>query len=487
MPGLTQQQIELINAQVTAEGITFSHLHDELVDHICCMTEDFMHQGLSFDEAYGKTGDIIGHKGIKKVQENTLLLIDKKYRLMKNTMKIVGWGAMALMTTGALFKIQHWPGASILLVLGFFLLGAIFTPTALWVMKKESKLKGSIFIFLIAIVGSLALIFGILFKIQHWPGAGILITFGYTFLCGILLPGILINKLLDPTSKHLRLTYVIGYFALSFYAMGTLFKIMHWPGAAIMLLLGAILLTTVFFPMYVSKVYLRSDSVKPGFLYFAVALVFFNMFNLLLAINVSKDVMNYFVNPGTELIHSNSAMAEYNDNLTFELLDESQQSPNTDTSAILAVSTSADALCAYIDTLKVEIVVAADMISEEEAWKIIPHPTAVMYKNDTYAPAFVLYGLNGEKPTGKVHLLKQKMSDYNNSLQSICKDANNVVPLISDALSTSEAYINGYGESVSWDMYHFNNIVTIAALNKLSMLNMQVRIAEGLALDYLNN
>ena len=146
-------------------------------------------------------------------------------------------------------------------------------PSALWVMKKESKLKGNMFVYIIAIIGCIAFIFGFLFKIQHWPGAGILLTFGFSFIGLLLIPAILITKLRDAQEKHLHTTYVIGAISLILYMFGDLFKIQHWPGAAIMLILGAVGLTAVFLPMYVTKVYKKAESVKASFLFLCVGIV----------------------------------------------------------------------------------------------------------------------------------------------------------------------------------------------------------------------
>ena len=48
----------------------------------------------------------------------------------KNTMKFVyGWGG-AIVIVGAMFKIQHWPGASIMLISGLGIEAGIFTLSA---------------------------------------------------------------------------------------------------------------------------------------------------------------------------------------------------------------------------------------------------------------------------------------------------------------------------------------------------------------------
>lgn len=47
---------------------------------------------------------------------------------MKKVMYLFGYLSIACVTTGLVFKLQHWTGAGIMLVLGAFLLNIIFLP-----------------------------------------------------------------------------------------------------------------------------------------------------------------------------------------------------------------------------------------------------------------------------------------------------------------------------------------------------------------------
>jgi hypothetical protein len=125
---LTHKHLDLITADVSRADISYSHLKYDLIDHICCDLEKEMSEGLPFEKAYAMVKKRIGIRGLQQIQEDTLLLIDKKYRIMKNTMKTSGVIATILMAFGSLFKIEHWPGASIMLVLGFFFALCCFSP-----------------------------------------------------------------------------------------------------------------------------------------------------------------------------------------------------------------------------------------------------------------------------------------------------------------------------------------------------------------------
>ncbi len=88
MPELSVLHIEQISTDVRQQEISFSHLPDELIDHICCDVEYEMDAGLDFKEAYNKVRQKIGSRRLKEIQEETLFAVDSKYRHMKNTKKI---------------------------------------------------------------------------------------------------------------------------------------------------------------------------------------------------------------------------------------------------------------------------------------------------------------------------------------------------------------------------------------------------------------
>jgi hypothetical protein len=119
---LTITNIEFLTREIRSSGITYSHLQDDLIDHVCCDVENEMLQGLPFDKAYERVKQKIGIDGLNRIQENTMLLIDKNYRIMKTLMKISGVLAPILIALGTMFKMEHWPAAGILIVIGFFIL-----------------------------------------------------------------------------------------------------------------------------------------------------------------------------------------------------------------------------------------------------------------------------------------------------------------------------------------------------------------------------
>jgi integral membrane sensor domain MASE1 len=192
MYSLDKKQVEIIVADVQLAAITLSHLADDLVDHICCEVESLVAQGNSFEQAYEVVKKQSGIEVLQKIQDNTKFLIDKNYRLMKTTMKITGNISLAMLGIGTIFKIMHWAGASVLLVIGFFVLCAIFFPIAVHTNYKKSDKKQNLFLHIAILIGGIFFMSGVLFKIMHWPGAALLLLIGYLVLLCLYLPILLV-------------------------------------------------------------------------------------------------------------------------------------------------------------------------------------------------------------------------------------------------------------------------------------------------------
>ena len=235
-------QVNLISRDVRRHRITFTHLCDDLIDHICCDVENEMENGLSFEKAYKKVKDKIGIRGLNKIQEETLYSVDTKYRRMKNTMKITGIAGTVLLSLAVIFKIMHWPAASVMMVMGIFLLVALFMPASMMVLWKETKSGKYLLLFISAFLACTFFIVGVLFKIQHWPGAGVLISLAIISGAVIFLPLLLAMKLQEDDKSSKRTVYVLAFITTLLYLGHIWFRFMHWPMASLLFAISAVLL-----------------------------------------------------------------------------------------------------------------------------------------------------------------------------------------------------------------------------------------------------
>lgn len=219
MASLTEQNIREIEVLVEARGVEMKELSYDLVDHICCMVEDKIESGSTYTSALEESMASFGKKGIRQIQEETTFLLTKNILAMRKTMHITGITAATLLLLGSIFKIQHWPGAAFMYILGAISLCLVFMPLFLTVRIKEKPGKLNTVSNIIGVLGAIILCFGILFKIMHWPWAGILMNIGGILLILIFLPlyiynGVKTNNL--KTGTIVPVIVAIAGFSLMF-------------------------------------------------------------------------------------------------------------------------------------------------------------------------------------------------------------------------------------------------------------------------------
>lgn len=100
---------------------------------------------------------------------------------------------------------------------------------------------------------------GLTFKLMHWPGATMLLSTGYF---GVLVTIMMIaaNAIKNKSahSAAFRVRIFTGVIAAMLIASGSLFKIQHWPSANIQFVLGMLLLNFIFLPMFFFQLYKQS-------------------------------------------------------------------------------------------------------------------------------------------------------------------------------------------------------------------------------------
>ena len=116
---------------------------------------------------------------------------------MKNKNYILGLITTGILFCGILFKVQHWPGAAILLTIGIFMTVFIFLPFALRDNYKAHGNRENRSLYIVTWLTCFIVFTSMLFKIQHWPGAG------YGLLISLLFPYIVfLPVFLVVTSKN---------------------------------------------------------------------------------------------------------------------------------------------------------------------------------------------------------------------------------------------------------------------------------------------
>lgn len=415
MSELTNKEINVLLNEIENGGLTYTGLQQELLDHLCCDIEAKMDEGFEFVRALDQVKQEMGQDTIRQIQEDTLLLINQKYRLMKKFMYILGTIAPTLIIVGTVFKIQHWPGASIMLVLGLFLLAAVYLPVFISIRIRDTRNEGKPVnkaIYYIGMISGIIFILGAMFKIMHWPGAGVMITLAGLVVVAVFIPMLVLNALRDKENQVQNFTILI--FVLSF-----------------------------------------------------VAITFMSF-----ALRISKSVMDAF------------DLAVIDNTVTAEALDESSayivmpELTDPVTGNLEAITVKIDALNDYIENTMVNMLKAAhDKNTEAIDSENNIDFSLVRNKDNMNAPAYIMLGVEDNVARGKV--IQEMMEELKASITGL--NVEQLDLLANKLLDTSPVTAD---EQHSWVSYKFEHIPLMSVLVQLTNIQVNTRILETALLNY---
>lgn len=205
MRELNEQQIALISAYIRQHGVAHDDLHDDLLDHVCTSIEFKLNEGERFETAFADTIKLFGPGGLKQVQQQTFELLTEINETMKKVAFVFGLTSAFLLLAGTIFKLMHWPGAGIMIVLGGAVLSLFYLPTLLYYKLKEAAGKDAIQ-HVSGFVGLGLTAIGVTFKIMHWPGASFLLLSGIAILGFLYVPIYFYKQYKHSTNKPVTLS-----------------------------------------------------------------------------------------------------------------------------------------------------------------------------------------------------------------------------------------------------------------------------------------
>ncbi len=480
MYSLNKKQVDIIIEDVRVASITLSHLADDLIDHICCEVENLIEDGESFEQAYKIVKKQTGISVLKKIQEDTKFLINKKYRLMKTTMKITGNISLAVIMFGTVFKIMHWPGAGVLLAFGFFILCTVFFPLAVHINYKNASKKKNVILHIAMLIGGILFMAGVLFKVMHWPMSQPLLMLGYLSLLFLLLPILLYVKIKNSESKKDKRIYFLGVVSIIIFGLSSMFKMFHWPGAAVLMLLGSLLLVGVFLPMFTWRRIQLEGKITGQFIYIIIISMFLVLFTSLLALNVSRDFLNVCVKHADNETLKNNYLENKNSLLLTDI--ESKTDTLGLTSKAKTIKQESDELCEYINEIQIDLISKTEQVDKEKASELLNNPRAINKKDNIDFVNILLVGKNGKS---KAIEIKAKLNEYKSRIIAESNENAEIVSLLDNLINLSDKTI--WEETVSWERYYFQHYPLIRVIGILNEFKNNVRIAESMALEYTNN
>jgi gliding motility-associated protein GldM len=202
----------------------------------------------------------------------------------------------------------------------------------------------------------------------------------------------------------------------------------------------------------------------------------------LLALNVSKDILDAFVVVNKGLENSNENFSYHNENLYAEfdlakVVDPVRVTPNWKLAQ--EVKKNSLELTEFIDKLQKKIISQTEGIQQNIADTL---QMENIDKKDSYdTPTNILIGDSEDGSAGASHELKSKLINYQTQLTNyvLPEDRKNVkIDLNAEDPEHSE-------NNENWEMYNFFNRPVVASLTILSKIKSDVKNAESVIVDYL--
>jgi hypothetical protein len=189
MVSLTDEQVDFIQKEIESHGISLPDLQANLIDHMCTIIENEMSENDDFHSFFYSILPRFFHDNLHEIEMETIQLIhQQKFKHMKKALNYVLALSTILLVTGVIFKIFHLPGAAacfvagtgISVLAGFPLLLILLYKQPISLIQKGVDLLGTLNVLLFSV--------GCLFKVMHWPMATILMLSGISLHCLVYVP-----------------------------------------------------------------------------------------------------------------------------------------------------------------------------------------------------------------------------------------------------------------------------------------------------------
>ena len=187
---LTDEQEEIVRTNVNAQGLKLKTLCDDVIDHLCCVIESELGKGKSFDQLLHDAMAELAPNGLIDLEYKTIFLLNSnRIMIMKKLMYLIGLLGSLALGTGYTFKLLHWPGASQLFIVGYLTLFLVFVPLLAFDRFKVAivNVLSERLKLILGVISSVILGLAGLFKIMHLQGADVLLISGIiVFTAGFL-------------------------------------------------------------------------------------------------------------------------------------------------------------------------------------------------------------------------------------------------------------------------------------------------------------
>ena len=329
-------------------------------------------------------------------------------------------------------------------------------------MKKTIYISG-------VIIANL-LVIGCIFKINHWPGAGVALTLSLLLFCFWFLPAALINHYKGQKNKTGKWLYIAAFISFFMVFISALFKIQHWPGAGLLLLIGVPIPFLLYLPVFVYHSVKNKEQSFVNFTAIILGLIFIAVYGVLLSVNVSREILYQ----GVELTKSNEKIIDYYQFSNNKLTDLS----NTE---IKEIANKSDKICDIIHQAKKDLLIYSDNAH---------------IHTDFGQDEFVIQNLNNVdsktmsqyvliwKDGAMVPVLEKELKTFKEYISTLHLNKA-TLGRIEDLINLDKQLIDS--EEYTWIEREFGSDYFVFALESLSRWEKNIRFVEHIVLTDLYN
>lgn len=260
----------------------------------------------------------------------------------------------------------------------------------------------------VGIIASIGIVLGAIFKFQHWPGAAILLILGVGLISFVFLPIMLTLKLRETTEKRNKAIIIIGCIVSILFALATVFKIQHWPYGNVLMGTALLGLLFVFVPIYLFTG-LRNPENKVNTIVTTILIIAGS--GLIMSLSTvraqGKPVLDAVDNMQVRMIENVKKLNEQNA-ATHTLL---QGALPADVNHYLVVSKNVQK---YIGQLKTNMLMFVERLPADVAATQTPNNI-----DDVVLVTSFMLGLDYSGKEGNIVELKAKLAELNTSLSQL--------------------------------------------------------------------
>ena len=190
MTVFSKTHVQIIEERLRKSGLKNEAILIDLIDHYSCVIEEDMDKGISFEEAYNRAWNSISPNGTIEIEEELLFLLNLNNQIvMKKIMYLSGFLAASTITLSFLFRTLHWPGARVFHISGFsFLFITCLILLANTIQNKSKLTRQEMARIFSGNAAAFLISVGSLFKSFYMPGANIMMLLGFVVLISLYIP-----------------------------------------------------------------------------------------------------------------------------------------------------------------------------------------------------------------------------------------------------------------------------------------------------------